>query len=82
MSLAKTGSSAVEPASSITNRSRVMTPSSRGRVQTYSNPASTDAKVGGSRLAGGPLICTKLISVIDVTKNTRQVMLTSTGLIV
>jgi len=42
----------------------------------------TDENVGGSRLAGGTLICTKLISVIDVAKNTKQTTVTNTGLIV
>jgi len=48
----------------------------------YSNPASTDAKVGGSRLAAGLLARTKLTNVMEAVKNTRQMALTSTGLIV
>ena len=37
----------------------------------YSKPASTDAKVGGSRLAAGPLARTKLTSVMEAVKNTQ-----------
>jgi len=82
MSRAKIGSSAVTPPSSTTNKSSVMTPSSRRRVRMYSNPASTDAKVGGSRLAAGPLARTKLTNVMEAVKNTRQRVPTSIGLIV
>ena len=59
-----------------------MTPKSRGRVQTYSKPASTEAKVVGSRLTGESLTCTKLMSVMDVAVNTKQTTVTITGLIV
>jgi hypothetical protein len=47
-----------------------------------SKPASTEARVGGSGLAAGPLVRTKLTSVMEAVKNTRQRALTSVGLIV
>lgn len=59
-----------------------MTPSRRRRVRMNSKPASTEARVGGSGLAAGPLVRTKLTSVMEVVKNTRQRALTSVGLIV
>ena len=44
-------------------------------------PASTEAKVGGSRTATGPLMTMKLTKVTEVQKNSTQSPVTAAGLI-
>ncbi len=58
----------------------MITPSSRRRVAMNSNPANTDARVGGSRAAAGPLATMKLTKVMEVQKNSTQSAATATGL--
>ena len=45
-----------------------------------SKPASTDEKVGGSRVVTGPLVSTRLTRIAAAPKNTTQRPATATGL--